>query len=119
MAFFLRPFFLRLLLLCVMLNLGDAPYVDELMADESHDVVTFVLIADDASPTNSKEKVAQPHVKRSGYENLLALVAMPMQEQPTMGFEKPIHGLPETVWTQPQSAPPSSIEKPPRFVATA
>jgi hypothetical protein len=120
MAFFLRPFFLRLLLLCVMLNLGDAPYVDELMSEVSEELVVTTQLMGEASPsTSSKEQTAQPHAKRSIYENLLALVAMPMQEQPAMGFDAPSQDLPMAVRPLWQSAPPSSIDKPPRFAATA
>lgn len=120
MASFLRPLFLRLLLLCVMLNLGDAPYVDELMADMSQDIAVAAQLANDATPSKaSKDTANSSKTKRSIYEDLLALVAMPMQEAPAVDVVEPRQSLPAMVVLLPLSAHPSSIERPPRFVATA
>lgn len=74
MAVFLRPLFLRLLLLCVMLNLGDAPYVDELMAEVGQEQAI-------AGPAKASAEQAGLH-KHSVYEELIALVAMPMPPAP-------------------------------------
>lgn len=120
MAFFLRPLFLRLLLLCVMLNLGDAPYVDELMAEMSQDLVVGSQFANDAGHSKvSKDEAGQQKVKHSVYDELISLVAMPMQQQQVFSFAEPGQDLPDTVRWLPLSACPSFIEKPPRLVATA
>jgi hypothetical protein len=120
MAFFLRPLFMHLLLLCVMLNLGDAPYVDELMAEMSQDTAVAAQLANNATPSkSSQETVDQTKAKHSVYEDLLALVAMPMQEAPAVDVVEPRQSLPAMVVSLSLSAHPSSIEKPPRFVATA
>lgn len=120
MAFFLRPLFLRLLLLCVVLNLGDAPYVDEMMAEMSQGLVVATQSADSMTSSKiSKEQAGKTKAKHSIYEELLALVAMPMQQPPALGLVEPDESLPGMVASLPPTSPPASIEKPPRFAAMA
>lgn len=120
MASFLRPLFLRFLLLCVMLNLGDAPYVDELIAETSQTAMVSAPVEDATSTAKAtKEQPGHQKTKHSVYEELIALLAMPMQDQPVMCFVEPDPDLRATVLWAPLPAPASSIEKPPRSVAAA
>lgn len=120
MTAFLRPFFLRLLLLCVALNLGDAPYVDEMMAEMTQDLVIATQHIDGAAPSEApKGHAEKTQAKRSIYEELLALVAMPMQSPPALGLVEPDESLPGMVALPPPLSPVASIEKPPRSAAMA
>lgn len=113
MKAFLRPLLRYLLLLCVLLNLGDAPYIDEQMAEMGEDAV-FVLTAD-TSAEASKASLQHPaKAKRSIYDNLLANVALPTQEQMPLAFGEPEGSIPVLALGHPPSGPPSSIDKPPR-----
>lgn len=115
---FWRLLLLRLLLLCVMLNLGDAPYVDELIDDINQSLVIAAQI--DASSVASKD--AGKHitkVKHSIYEELLANVPMPQDRHTLASFSQPEAVKPEAIVVQPPSGPPSLIERPPRSGFTA
>lgn len=118
MRAFLRPFFMYFLLLCVLLNLGDAPYVDEMMAEAAQD--TAVVMQADTSADASKAAPQHPaKAKRSVYENLLANVALSTRERLPLPLDKSGGLVPEIALGHPPSGPPSSIEKPPRFAHAA
>lgn len=123
MRFFLRPLFLRLLLLCVMLNLGDAPYMDELI-DELGQSMAFATIQDCGPESASRDRqqsvdASKASAKRSLYEELLANVPMPMLDPPSIAPIEPERRLPRVAQSPPPAAPPSFIYKPPRFSAAA
>lgn len=113
MKTFLRPLLKYLLLLCVLLNLGDAPYVDEQMAEMGEDAV-FVLAADTSVDASKASLQHTAKAKRSIYDNLLANVALPAQEQVPLAFGEPDGAIPAMALGHPPSGPPSSIDKPPR-----
>lgn len=97
-----------------MLNLGDAPYVDELIVEMGQGVAVAMQAAPSADA--SKTSLQQPaKIKRSVYENLLANVALPTQEPSPLVLGEPGGAVPETAVLSPPSGPPSSIEKPPRL----
>lgn len=101
-----------LLLLCVVLNLGDAPYLDEMFAEMGGAAV--VVAADTSADASKVAPQYSPKAKRSIYENLLANVALPTREQSLPVFHEPDGAIPDVVSGHPPSGPPSSIEKPPR-----
>lgn len=101
------------LLLCVVLNLGDAPYVDEIFEDGGG--LQSVLTLATAGHADSSSVAADTgKAKRSPYENLLSNVPLPAEDHPALIF--PI--LAEDVPTSPGfhiSLPHGSrIERPPR-----
>ncbi|GGH67524.1 hypothetical protein GCM10010975_37410 [Comamonas phosphati] len=112
----LRPLLRYLLLLCVLLNLGDAPYVDEQMAEMGQDAVFVIgaLAADTAADASKASTNPPAKAKRSIYDNLLANVALPTQEQTPLAFGEPDDVIPAMALGHPPSGPPSSIDKPPR-----
>lgn len=113
MKTFLRPLLRYLLLLCVLLNLGDAPYVDEQMAEMGRDAV--LVLGTDTAADASKASLHHPaKLKRSIYDNLLANVALPTQEPVLLACGEPAGDIPAMVLRHPPSGPPSSIDKPPR-----
>ncbi|MDE2419210.1 MAG: hypothetical protein KGN32_15520 [Burkholderiales bacterium] len=119
MLAFLRSTLLRLLLLSVVLNLGDAPYVDELIEEMSQASTTSVQIA--ASGDQAQDPHAQVVTKSysSIYDELLANVPMPQQEAQPVSLAKLSGEKPETVAPRPSCPPLSSIDKPPRYELAA
>lgn len=115
---FWRPLFLRFLLLCVMLNLGDAPYLDELIEDINQNLIIAAQV--DAPSAVSKDSEKQvPKVKHSIYEELLANVPMPQDRHPLLSFSQSESVKPEAIVVHPPSGPPFLIERPPRSGFTA
>lgn len=119
MLAFLRSTLLRLLLLSVVLNLGDAPYVDELIEEMSQASTTSVQIA--ASGDQAQDPHAQVVTKSysSIYDELLANVPMPQQEAQPVSLAKLSGENPETVASRLPCPPLSSIDKPPRYELVA
>lgn len=115
---FWRPLFLRFLLLCVMLNLGDAPYVDELI-DELNQSLVITALTDASSVTSKSAEKQVTKGKHSIYEELLANVAMPQDRHPLLTFNQPETVKPEAIVVHPPSPPPFLIERPPRSGFTA
>lgn len=117
MRAFLRPLLLRLLLLCVVLNLGDAPYVDELMAEMEHGSAVAVQVASPDSPGDAAQQAGA--ASHSVYEYLLANVALPAQDPVGLSLGALPGCVPPEAPAHPLSELPSSIEKPPRWERTA
>lgn len=118
MCAFLRPCFMYFLLLCVLLNLGDAPYVDEMMAEAAQDLVVSMR----ADTSTDASKAAPQHstkAKRSVYENLLANVALPTRVRLLLTTDKAGGLAPEIAIGYFPSGTPSTIDKPPRLVHSA
>lgn len=109
------PLFRWFLLLCVVLNLGDAPYIDEILADMDgqQTLVTAAASAaehaDATSPHNDAGKAT-----RSPYENLLSNVPMPAEDVAPTVFAKPAEAVPPSAAYFVPVPPGSRIERPPR-----
>lgn len=108
-----KTLFRYFLLLCVMLNLGDAPYIDEIFAETNLPV--NVSIADSqqgaqADPQNAEHPVLAQH---SVYENLLANVPLPTREI-NLALQQTSQETPPASAFYLPSPPCSRLERPPR-----
>ncbi|MDE2599075.1 MAG: hypothetical protein KGL40_05580 [Rhodocyclaceae bacterium] len=113
-----QTLFRYFLLLCVVLNLGDAPYFDEIMEENSQPI--HVSMAD--SPQESKaapQDIDHPALAHhGGYENLLANVPLPTREM-SFVLRQTSQEAPQAVAFHLPSPPSNRLERPPRQTQTA
>lgn len=101
------------LLLCVMLNLGDAPYVDEIFANGGGQLSVLTLAT--AGHADASSVAADTgKTKRSPYENLLSNVPLPAEDPPAMIFPILAGDIPTSASFHIPLPHGSRIERPPR-----
>ena len=106
-------FFRWFLLLCVVLNLGDAPYVDEVLTDAGRTPAFAPGTSADHGQASSPHDSAG-RGQLSPYENLFANVPMPAEDIAPPEFNKPSDAVPHFAGFSVPAPPISRLERPPR-----
>lgn len=112
-----QTLFRYFLLLCVVLNLGDAPYIDEIFAETNLPVNASIADSQQGVRTDSQDVEHPVLAHHSVYENLLANVPLPTREM-NLALQQTSQETPSASAFYLPSPPNSRLERPPRQTQT-